>query len=161
MKTILVQMANRRWTTQALHLACALARNDQASVVLLRLMQVDRIRDLGSEFGDIAISRAEYRDLLDYSATAEDYGVDISLEQMQCISPLQAVADAAGYLSADVVFARVPESHIPLLRSFQIWQLERRLAPAHRQLYTLDGHDKDGSQMPAITVKPAHSATGR
>jgi len=154
-------MANRRWTTQALHLACALARSDQAAVVLLRLMQVDRIRDLGSEFGDIAMNSAEYRDLLDYGATAEDYGVDFSLEQMQCISPLQAIADAAAYLNANIVFARVPESHIPLLHNFQVWQLERRLTPEHRQLYTLDGQDREGSQAPSITIKPAHSATGR
>ena len=161
MKTILVQMTDKRWTTQALHLACALARSNQAAVVLLRLMQVERIRDLGSKFGDIAISSAEYRNLMDFSATADDYGVELSLEQMQCASLLQAVVDAAFYLNADVVFARVPESHVPFLRHFHVWQLERRLAPAHRQLYTLDQHDSYGNQAPSITIKPAHSAAGR
>lgn len=156
MRPIIVQMADKRWTTQAMHLACALACTDEASIVLLRLIQVDHISYLGSAFGFKLLTNSELRDLQDYTATAEDYGVEMKLEQIQCISPTTAVADAADYLDAAVVFARLHQSRIPFLRQFRLWRLMRRLNPERRQLYTLDQPAPDGKSLPTVTIKPAH-----
>jgi hypothetical protein len=113
MKTILVQLSARPWTMQALHLACALARNAEAEVVLLRLMQVRHPGYLGTEFGYASPTRQEQADLADYSATAEDYGISLALRQMQCVTALNAVADAAEQTGSEIVFAHVPPAASP------------------------------------------------
>ena len=159
MNTILVQMADKAWTTQALHMACALARNQGAEVVLLRLMQVQHISYLGSDFGDVPFTHEEYEELQEFNATAEDYGVTLTLEQIQCIAPLDVIVDAAGALHAEMAFIHVPERRIPYLRQFQIWRLERQIAAAGvQQMFTLD-KPSSSEHAPTITVKPAHGRT--
>lgn len=158
MKTILVQMADKDWTAQALHLACALARNQGMEVVLLRLMQVQHISYLGSDFGDVPFTHVEHEQLREYNDTAEDYGVTLTLEQMQCIAPLEAVTEAAEALDAEMVFMRIPESRIPYLHQFQAWRMEQRIkAAGGRQLFTLD-KPRNVEHAPTITVKPARSS---
>lgn len=138
MSAILVQMGKAEWTTEALQAACTLARKNGDSVALVRLIQVTHPGYLGTELGNAPPSHEEYRKLLDYAASAEDYGVELTVHNMQCVTPLDAVADAAAQLEAGVVFAQVPESRIPYWRKFQIWNLERRLRSEKRQLVTLD-----------------------
>ena len=75
MKTILVQMSEKQWTMPALHLACALARNTQAQIILLRLMTLAHPSYLGSEFGFSIPTSQECEDIAEYKATAEDYDV--------------------------------------------------------------------------------------
>lgn len=155
MKTILVQMADKRWTMQALHLALALARNAQAQVVLLRLIRVRHLSYLGSAFGRHEVSGDEQRELREYCETAEDYGVALIFSQMQCEAPLEAVVEAADLLDADVVFAQVLPSRIPYWQVFSRWWLEQRLALHGRHLYTLNPNPNRLQPAPMITVKPA------
>jgi hypothetical protein len=159
MRTILVQMENRRFTMQALHLALALARNQQAQVVLLRLIPVKHLGYLGTSLGQCEMSADEQAALRDYAATAEDYGMDITLRQMQCEDTLAAVTEAADYLDADVVFAQVRPSWLPYWQVFRRWWLEQQLALHGRQLYTLQTPPAAASHVPMITVKPARHST--
>lgn len=159
MQTILVQMANLQWTTQALHLACALARNDQSRVILLRLTEIQHIRNLGLDFANIPLTPQEYSNLAEYSATAEDYGVEISVAQMQCVSPLNAVVSAAEHVKANVVFVHIPDSRIPFVRRLRLWQLERQFAKAQRQFYTLDTSRHEIVQSASSTVISPPDAT--
>ncbi|MDX2137121.1 MAG: hypothetical protein SF123_03430 [Chloroflexota bacterium] len=154
MTTILVQLSDKAWTMRALHEACALARKQQETVTLLRLMQVEHISYLGSEFGNVAIDHQEYERLQEYAATAEDYGVEVEVEQMQCLSMIDATADAAELLEARAVFAHIPASRIPFLHELRVHHLERRLRGTGRLLYTLDeqpAHTGRGSQLPNAT----------
>jgi nucleotide-binding universal stress UspA family protein len=155
METILVQMAQEDWTMQAVHLACALARNNGAEVALLRLMPVPHPSYLGTSMGNQPPTEHEYRMLKEYAATAEDYGVSFTVNSMQCMTTLDAVAEAADNLDAKVVFAQVPESRIPYWRTFQIWNLKRQFHGGQRQLFTLDQPVNDPDWTPAITVKAA------
>lgn len=152
MTNILVQMAEENWTMQALHLACALARNSNSEVVLLRLMQVQNPNLLGTSFGGHSPNDQEYENLQEYAATAEDYGVSLVIQPMQCISALDAIVDAAEQLDTVVVFAQVLESRIPYWRRFQVWNLERRLRNQRRQLFTLDQPFDHIEWTPSITV---------
>jgi hypothetical protein len=152
MTNILVQMAEENWTMQALHLACALARNSNSKVVLLQLMQVKNPSLLGASFDGHSPSEREYADLEEYAATAEDYGVELELQPMQCISMLDAVVDAAEQLNTVVVFAHVLPSRIPYWRRFQVWNLERRLRNQRQQLFTLDQPLDRFEWTPSITV---------
>jgi hypothetical protein len=151
MGSILVQMAEHEWTMLALHRACSQAREQGLDVVLLRLMQVEHISYLGSEFGEVAITLEEYAQMQEYAATAEDYGVTLTVEQVQMLSPLDAVVDAAQELDARTIFACVPPSPIPLLRELRMHHLERRLRGTGRLLFTLD--QAEGTQTFAPWLK--------
>jgi nucleotide-binding universal stress UspA family protein len=146
MSSILVQMADHEWTQRALHIACGLAREQKADVVLLRLMQVEHISYLGSEFGEAAFTHEEYTKIDLYAMIAEEYGVEVSIEQIQALSPLDAVVDAANTLDARVIFARVLPSAIPFLHTLRMHHLERRLRGSGRQLFTLDESDNPATK---------------
>lgn len=153
MVTILVQMAEEKWTMEALHLACALARSTAAQVALLRTIQVPHPGYLGTTFGDKPPDKAEYHRLKEYAATAEDYRINLEVHSMQCLSSLDAVVEAADSLDAVVVFAQVLPSRIVYWRTFQIWNLRRRLALKHRQLFTLDQPRSILEWTPSIVVR--------
>ncbi len=153
-------MADETWTLQALHFACALARNYDARVILVRLMQVQHLGFLGTEFGSTPLSSKEYAAWLNYAATAEDYGVALVRQSMQCWSPLEAIADAADYVDAQVVFVHIPHSHIPYVDKLQRWQLQRRLGKANRQLYTLEPADEN-SRTPSVVINSAQVFAAR
>jgi len=157
MKTILVQMTEKQWTMPALHLACALARNTQAQIILLQLMPVAHASYLGTQFGYTAPTPQELDDIDEYKATAEDYGITLTIQPMQCLTPLDAVVDAAGQLNADAVFAYVPKSPIPYWQKFQKWTLRRRLSAANRQLFMLDKSDEMNGRLPTITVRTVYT----
>jgi hypothetical protein len=147
---VLVQAAEAHWTTQAMHLAAALARNEGGQVALLRLVPVQHLAFLGTPLGDRSANGQEYEDLKQYAATAEDYGVELSVYTMQCYAPLEAVAQAAELVDAQVVFASVPPSHIPYWQRLRTWRLAHKLN--HRQLFTLDQPADFNNWVPSITV---------
>jgi hypothetical protein len=155
MKTIMVQMADRKWTMQALHLACALARNNHAEVVLLRLTPVKNLGLLGSELANVPPSDDEYEDLGRFGQTAEDYGVPMRVQPMQYTTLIDAIDQAAEFLGAQAVFAKLPQNAIPYWRKFQVWSLSRSLASRCCQLYTLDEPTTDVEWTPSVTVKAA------
>ncbi|MBL8155389.1 MAG: hypothetical protein JNM70_14490 [Anaerolineae bacterium] len=157
MNTILVQMSEKAWTMQALHLACALARNSTAKLVLARLIEVQHYSYLGTPFGNSDPTPQEYDDIQEYAATAEDYGVELTVRMMQCANPLEAMADAADHLDSAVVFAHIPSSRIPYWAEIQTWLLKRRLAAGQRQLFTLARPPQPETYAPSITVEPAHT----
>lgn len=158
MKTILVQMSESSWTIKALHLACALARNNTAQIILLRLMLVRHPSYLGTAFGNTPPTDHERHEMDEYAATAEDYGVELSVQLMQCTTTLGALVDSADQLNVDVVFAHVGKSWLPYWQEFQTWNLKRQLLVAHRQLFTLDTMPQEDEYVPAITIEAAHIA---
>lgn len=161
MKTILVQMSEKQWTMPALHLACALARNTQANIILLRLMTVAHPAYLGSEFGYSIPTAQEREDIAEYKATAEDYDITLTVKSIQCLTPLDVIVDAAQQLNADAVFADVPHSPIPYWQKFQKWMLQHRLSAANRQCFMPDKPDQTTTRLPTITVRTVYTLSGR
>lgn len=161
MSTILVQMSDKQWTMQAIHLACALARNSDGNVVLLDLMQVTHPGYLGTGLGYTPLTPDQSTGVHEYTSTAEDYGIQLSFKRMQCVSVMDAIVEAAEYLTADVVFAHIPESRFSFWHSYQRWDMKRRLVAAHRQLFSLDRIGQSVDQPPTIIVRPAYPAAGK
>lgn len=161
MKTILVQMSEPAWTMQALHLACALARNNMAQIILLRLMPVRHPSYLGTAFGNTPPANHEHNEMDEYAATAEDYGVALSVQPMQCVTTLEALVDAADQLDVDAVFAHISKSWLPYWQAFQTWNLKRQLSAAHRQLFTLDTMPQEDEYVPAIMIETAHTVVSK
>lgn len=160
MKTVLVQIADQPWTMQAMHLACALARNTKGSVVLLRLMQVPTAYLLGSQPGIASPFDPEMAAITEYSLVAEDYGVKIVLQPMQYESFSVAVVQAAEHFNAIAVFAALPVHPIPLWKRFQLWNMRRQLNGRKCQLFTLTQYDHTASDQPGITFEAIKYRSG-
>src|SRR5689334_9925541 len=100
MQTIMVQAVDRNWTMAALHLACALARSTDAEIALVKMVPVQHISWLGTEFGYQNLTVHDHDELSAYQATAEDYGVLLNKEMFQYMTLPDAIADAAEYFDA-------------------------------------------------------------
>ena len=151
MKTIMVQMSDKQWTMEALHLACAMARSIGGQVVLLRLMLANNPGLLG--WGLITPPTAEeYTQMGEYAAVAEDYGVECCVQSMQYVSLIDALGQAVEHVNAAVLFASIPQSRFSLFRKFRLWSLKRQLANC--RLFTLDEeHPLDaGERIPVAAV---------
>lgn len=151
--TIVVQMSDRQWTMKAMHLACAMARNTQSSLVLLHLRPVKNPGLLGSGIGLEVPSVSEYQDLEDYGMIAEDYGVTLTVQPMAYESLVDALAQSAEYLNASALFAQLSESVFALWHRVQRWNLRRQLESHHCHLYTLETPVQADEWMPSISLK--------
>jgi len=151
MESIIVQMSAPQWTEQALHLACAMARTTHSEVILLRMMETQHLSWLGTSYGVQTFSPEESARLWDYKAIAERYGVEFSIQPMQCVTYIDALVEARELMNAEAVFAALPKSRIPLWRKFQGWLLKRQLANRHCTLYTLDQPIRSPQPLTPIT----------
>lgn len=158
MNAILVQMSDELWTPKAVHFACALARANRTSVILLQMIPVSHPQYLGSLYGFPAFDARERHAISQYAATAEDYLVPFVIRPIQYVIALDAVAEAAEACDAEVVLANVPASIIPFWRSFRTWQIRRRLAAHGRRLITL-ADDSSGPGKAGWLKGAARSAT--
>ncbi|MBK8026397.1 MAG: hypothetical protein IPK19_34675 [Chloroflexi bacterium] len=165
MKTILVQMSDRKWTMEALHQACSLARQHHAQVILLHIIPVTHASYLGTSYGRTNPVGREIDDLYEYEATFEDYGVDALLQPMQAVTTVEAIAAAAELLGADLVFAHLPFHRFPLWHRHQIRALKARLqacgstlatpkSDRSLMLYTLE--DGTASRTPCLSSLGGH-----
>ncbi len=152
MSTVLVQFSDYRWTLRALHLACALARNQRTDLTLIRMIPVRNIGLLGNQIASVPLTSKEYRAIREYEATAEDYGVSINNRSMQYVTLADALVEAADHVNAFSVFADLPQSSIPYWSKFTHWNMQRRLTAAHRTLHTLDQRTDKDSWLPSITL---------
>lgn len=153
MDTIMVQVSDRQWTMRAMHLACAMARNNHANLIMLNMQPVTSPMLLGTGLGVNLPTDHDLEDLNEYAMIAEDYGVTFTLQPMEYVSFNTALAQAADYLKASVVFAHMPEHTLPVWQRFQIWNLRRQLNAQHCQLYTLDQPESAEDWTPAVSLK--------
>ncbi len=131
--TIMVQIADRAWTLDAVHCACRMGRRSPAVITLVSMVPVQHPGWLGTEWGNMDFSDAAEDDLEDYQATVLDYGLDCRLVHCQYVTLADALADAADQLDVEIVFAKLPKTLIPAWRRFQLWLLKRRLSQQRRQ----------------------------
>ncbi len=131
--TIMVQIADRAWTLDAVHCACRMARRSPAAIALVSMIPVQHASWLGTEWGYMDFSEAAKDDLEDYKDTALDYGLDCHMVRGQYVDFVDGLADAAEHLDATVIFAKVPPTLIPAWRRLQVWLLRRRLSQQQRQ----------------------------
>jgi hypothetical protein len=155
-RKIMVQVSNYRTTLEMLHLACAMAGDLKANVVMVEMVAAQHPGWLDTDFGIWSRAEQARREIASYRATAEDYGVEIELQPFQYITLVDAIADAADYVDADSVFANIPESIIPFWRRFQIWLLRRRLARCGRRLYLPDQETNTTEGVPFVVAPAGH-----
>jgi sugar phosphate isomerase/epimerase len=125
MSTILVNLADRRWTLAAVKRACELAAEQGLTVTLLHLIPVQHLSWLGTEFGLRSMTNQEHEIVEECAYIAEDYGVSLVLQPMQYATFAHALVEAAEILNAQMIFATAPQG---LFQPFREWQLKRTLA---------------------------------
>jgi hypothetical protein len=156
MTTIMVQIMDRQKTLEALHFAGALAHSRRGKVTLVKMTAVRHLGWLGTELGYADVTDADLKTLSEYRAAAESYGVEVETHIFQYVTLPDALADAAGYVDAQVVFAELSPSAIPFLYRFHRWLLQRRLSQQDRQLYLLEHHRQSSQWTPTILVPAVH-----
>lgn len=138
---IMVNIADRTWTMEALHCACIMARKTSAKIVLMKMIPVQHPGLLGTNLGYINFSYQEQQDVEDYEATIKDYSVEFSSHLFQYMTLGDAISKAAQEVKAQIVFATLPASLIPFWHDFQTQGLRRRLARHQRQLIENPSYD--------------------
>lgn len=149
---IILQVSDRHWTMQAVHLACAMARNTGSNLLLLQLRRVTNVALLGTGIGVDAPSSRDEEDLKEYEAVAEDYGVPVVVQPMEYESLTEAALQAVALLKATTLFMHLPEHRFSLWRQFQVRHLQRRLNALHCRLYLCDQSAQREPWMPAISL---------
>ena len=134
-QTIMIQVGERTWTVETLHSACILARKTGAEIALVKMIPVQHLSWLGTDFGYRLFTEHDRQELHDYELTLEDYGIQFSINVIQYTMLIDALVQAAKNLDAQVVFAQLPKSPIPYWHQFQTGMLRRRLVYQHRQLF--------------------------
>jgi hypothetical protein len=126
-RVMMVQIASRAWTLEALHCACLIARNTGDTIALVKMVPVYHHSWLGTEWGYMSLNRQEQKDIRDYQATIEDYGLPHILSVFQYNTWVEATAQAAQQNRADRVFAQPPTSWLPGWDKVRAWSLQRLL----------------------------------
>ena len=138
MKPVAVVIAEPTWTTKAMHLACALARNTQSPLILLDFRRTKNVALLGSGIGYDTPTMAEYVTLRDYFMIAEDYGVLMTVQPVEYESYADTLVQMVELFAPTTLFTEAPKSLIPALSRFITWQVRRQLEHLNCKLYTLD-----------------------
>lgn len=134
---ILVQLADYRWTLEATHNACQIARSVSAAIVFVKLVPVQHVEWLGTDFGYRAFTARDYANLREYASIAEDYGVAHFVQAFQYVTFVEGTVQAAGAFDTQLVFATSlhPQS---IFGRLQNRYLRRALARNHRRLAETD-----------------------
>ncbi|MCQ3930515.1 MAG: hypothetical protein DPW16_08635 [Chloroflexi bacterium] len=155
MNTIMVQLRDRQWTLQALHLACAMAHTQQSDVTLVRMVPVQHMTWIGTDLANVPMSSNEHQLVDELVATAEDYGVRLCVQNMQYFTLAEALVEVAASLESKTVFATLPTASLPYWRRFQLWNLQRQLNRRNCELYTLEQSATSVAQTPSVMIQPS------
>jgi hypothetical protein len=132
-QTIMVQIADREWTLEALHAACLLARNTSAKIALVQMIPVQHPNWLGTDWGYLNVTAEEKDAFEDYQATIEDYGLECVPTLFQYATWAEGTLQAAEHVDAQTVFAPKPHSLLPIWTRFQVWMMQHRFTQQGRK----------------------------
>lgn len=149
---IMIVLGDRQWTLNALHLACAMVRNNNGEVILVKMVPVQHPIMLGTDAGYRDFTVQDEESTCFFAATAEDYGVPFSVFVCQYASYVSGIADVAEQIEVTAVFCQSPRSHVPFWAKVQKWLLEQALARRHIALYMLEQSDGTLEWTPSVTI---------
>ncbi len=155
-RPIMVQLADPEWTLRAMHLACAMASRAHTSVVLVRMVAVPHIGLVGEDMGEIEYTSSEHETIRNACRLAKEYGVDFQITRFQYYSLTEALADAAAYVNAQTVFAKLPAGLFPYWHKFKVWTLRHRLNSLNCQLYTLEAANGRPDSASSVLAQASH-----
>ena len=158
-QVIMIVPGDRQWTQQAMHLACAMARDAGTAVVAVWMVNVNHPLRLGDVYR--VNQAANERDMPpDCAATAADYGVDYQTLVFNYADFVNGLASAAEQVNAAAIFMPPHHGSFGAWDRFLLWRLRRAAkrtiytleSPADQPVATLGGNpvDLDDGGLPAI-----------
>lgn len=156
---LMIVMGETQWTLAALHLACAMSRRDQTELLLLKMLPARHPLLLGTPGGSLSFTAVDAQALENMAATAEDYGVTLTVRCCQYTNYWPAVVDAAAQLAVTAVLVHIPASPIPYWQAIRHWWLHRQLTRQRQLLLTLDNLSPSLTWTPTITLPDDLAAT--
>ncbi|MFO7664982.1 MAG: hypothetical protein R6X18_20670 [Chloroflexota bacterium] len=148
---ILVVTDEEKWTRQAMHLACAMARNLDASVALIQLVPVANPYQLGNIDHPPDFDPDHQAFINELLVTSEDYQTKTEIIRLHYASYINGISSAAEELQALGLFSPPSRYKGHLWERLQSWRLRRAVKCP---LFTLDPADQPGwvqSPKPALT----------
>ena len=137
--TILIVLGDHTWTVQAMHLACAVARDMQAAVTVVKLVPVNHPLNLGQSSQLVNYTNQDRLALLESAATAEDYGVEFSLQVCSISRYVSGLASIVEQLGAAIVLAPPSTSRFAWWSRWQAWRIRHAVScPVYSQ-FSFDG----------------------
>ena len=155
-KIVVCASGNEVWTLQALHLACTLARDTQATLELIKMVPVQHPGWLNSDFGYMNFTYSDEERLAAYQQIAEDYSVLLSICLFQYSDLADAIGQAVEESEAKTAFATLPPYQSTWWRKFQLYRLEHKLKKHGCTVYTLEKSPHSPEWPAYIQVAPAH-----
>ncbi|MCL4254010.1 MAG: hypothetical protein KJ043_09545 [Anaerolineae bacterium] len=152
MKPVIVVISEFAWTVKAMHLACALARNTQAPLMLLDFRMTKNVGLLGMGISYNAPTIQEYAERKDYLMIAEDYGVLTTLQPVEYESFSDALVQMVELFEPQTIFAALPKSVIPFFSPMQLRAVRRQLGYLNCKLYTLNETNNQEVLLPQMGV---------
>jgi FAD/FMN-containing dehydrogenase len=153
--TILVITGEPNWTRRAVHLAAAMAHEAGAALTIVRMVPVAHLEYLGAGEREELLPYDEFDALSDYVATAEAYGVAVTVELFEYADYTGGLLSAAEQVAALAVFAPAPGGAVALLARWRLWLLRRRMGCP---FYALNPGDKPPAWTEATPDQSAAAA---
>jgi hypothetical protein len=100
---------------------------------------------LGTDVGLMAFTDEVQAELAEYQLTIEGYGIRFVPVLFQYTTLAEAIAQAAEYVDASIVYAHIPESSIPFWTKLQQWLLNRQFNQQHCEWIQTPDYDARGS----------------
>jgi hypothetical protein len=135
--TLLVQMADARWTEDALRVA--LEHATAGSRIVLALMLHDEFLGWrGAQPEEYQLSETERDELAAFRAQAQAHAVPLEFRVFGYHDLAEGLARAADAVSADVVLASVPSTGIPFFHDREMRHLDHLLNAHDHHLYAVE-----------------------
>ncbi len=143
--SIMVILGERQWTMQAMHLACAVARDNEGRVIVIKMVRVNNPQLLGDAAGMANYSTKDRLALHDCEATAETYGVNFEEHVCTYADYAAGLAAAADQLDATLLLVPPPPSRFAPWNRYAQWRVRRIVG---RPVYGLTSL----ADQPAVTL---------
>lgn len=135
--TLLVQMAEPRWTTDALQVALNHAGPD--SRIILALMLHDSFLGWnGDTPEEYQLSETEQEQVAVFQAQALAYNLKLDVRAFGYHDLAEGLAKAADSVNADIVLATLPADNIPFYHDREMRHLDHLLNAHQHHLYTVE-----------------------
>lgn len=134
---ILVQLAETRWTTDALQVA--LDHAGPGTTIILALMLHDSfLAWQGATADEYHLSETEQNEAETFQAQASAAGVPLTVRTFSYHDLAEGLAKAADAVNADIVLASLPADTIPFYHDREMRHLDHLLNAHHHHLYQVE-----------------------
>lgn len=133
-RSILIVLGDHDWTIRAMHLACAMARDNGAVVFIVKMLRVNHPLLLGDVGGYVNYTALDRTALQACGDIAAEYGVPFREHVCTYADFAAGLAGAAEQLDAGVILTPPYTSRFEPWNRFMLWRVRRIVG---RPLFTL------------------------